>query len=99
MLPRPPRSTLFPYTTLFLGQVMTTTACAACSGFGTIITSPCTECAGEGRVRTQRTVRVNVPAGVGDGTRITLTGQGEVGPAGGPPGDLYVEVRDREGVV
>ncbi|HLS63926.1 MAG TPA: molecular chaperone DnaJ [Ruania sp.] len=79
----------------FLGQVMTTTACAACSGFGTIITSPCTECAGEGRVRTQRTVRVNVPAGVDDGTRIKLTGQGEVGPAGGPPGDLYVEVRER----
>lgn len=79
----------------FLGQVMTTTACAACSGFGTIITNPCTECAGEGRVRTRRTVRVNVPAGVDDGTRIKLTGQGEVGPAGGPPGDLYVEVRER----
>lgn len=79
----------------FLGQVMTTTACAACSGFGTIIANPCHECAGEGRVRTRRSVRVNVPAGVDDGTRIKLTGQGEVGPAGGPPGDLYVEVRER----
>ncbi|QOR69241.1 molecular chaperone DnaJ [Ruania alkalisoli] len=79
----------------FLGQVMTTSACANCSGFGTIITDPCTECAGEGRVRTRRTVRVNVPAGVDDGTRIKLTGQGEVGPAGGPPGDLYVEVREK----
>src|SRR5699024_11568567 len=79
----------------FLRQVMTTTACAACSGFGTIITNPCTECAGEGRVRTRRSARVNVPAGVGDGTRIKLTGQGEVGPAGGPPGDLDVEIRER----
>lgn len=79
----------------FLGQVMTTTACAACGGFGTTIPDPCTECAGEGRVRTKRTVRVNVPAGVDDGTRIKLSGQGEVGPAGGPPGDLYVEVRER----
>src|SRR5699024_12590865 len=79
----------------FLGQVMTPTASAACSGFGTIITNPCTECAGEGRVRTRRTVRVNVPAGVDDGTRIKLTGQGEVGPADGPHGGLYGEVRDR----
>jgi molecular chaperone DnaJ len=79
----------------FLGQVMTSQPCAACHGFGTVIPDPCVDCAGEGRVRTRRTVGVDVPAGVDTGTRIKLTGQGEVGPAGGPPGDLYLEVRER----
>lgn len=79
----------------FLGQVMTTQPCAACHGFGTVIPEPCTECAGEGRVRSRRTLSVDVPAGVDTGTRIKLTGQGEVGPAGGPAGDVYLEVRER----
>jgi molecular chaperone DnaJ len=79
----------------FLGQVMTTQPCAACHGFGTTIPEPCTECAGEGRVRSRRTLEVDVPAGVDTGTRIKLTAQGEVGPAGGPAGDLYLEVRER----
>lgn len=79
----------------FLGQVMTTQPCAACHGFGTTIPDPCTECAGEGRVRSRRTLSVDVPAGVDTGTRIKLTGQGEVGPAGGPAGDVYLEVRER----
>ena len=79
----------------FLGQVMTTSPCAACQGFGTVIADPCPECSGEGRVRTRRSIRVDVPAGVESGSRIKLTSQGEVGPAGGPPGDLYVEVRER----
>ncbi len=80
----------------FLGQVMTTQPCAACHGFGTVIPEPCTECAGEGRVRSRRTLSVDVPAGVDTGTRIKLTGQGEVGPAGGPSGDVYLEVRERK---
>ncbi|AEI11752.1 MULTISPECIES: molecular chaperone DnaJ [Cellulomonas] len=79
----------------FLGQVMTNQPCAACHGFGTTIPEPCTECAGEGRVRSRRTLAVDVPAGVDTGTRIRLTGQGEVGPAGGPAGDVYLEVRER----
>lgn len=79
----------------FLGQVMTTQPCAACQGFGTVIPEPCTECAGEGRVRSRRTISVDVPAGVDTGTRIKLTAQGEVGPAGGPAGDLYLEIRER----
>lgn len=79
----------------FLGQVMTNQPCAACRGFGTTIPEPCTECAGEGRVRARRTIAVDVPAGVDTGTRIKLTSQGEVGPAGGPPGDVYLEVRER----
>lgn len=79
----------------FLGQVMTTQPCAACHGFGTVIPEPCTECAGEGRVRSRRVLEVDVPAGVDTGTRIKLTAQGEVGPAGGPAGDVYLEVRER----
>lgn len=80
----------------FLGQVMTSSPCPACHGFGTVIPEPCTECAGEGRVRSRRTLTVDVPAGVDTGTRIKLTGQGEVGPAGGPAGDVYLEVRERK---
>jgi molecular chaperone DnaJ len=79
----------------FLGQVMTSQPCAACQGFGTVIPEPCTECAGEGRVRSRRTLSVDIPPGVDTGTRIKLTGQGEVGPAGGPPGDVYLEVREK----
>lgn len=79
----------------FLGQVMTTQACAACQGYGTVIPDPCLECSGEGRVRTRRTLTVRIPAGVDTGTRIQHPGQGEVGPAGGPAGDLYVEVVER----
>jgi molecular chaperone DnaJ len=79
----------------FLGQVMTTAPCSACGGYGTVIPEPCPDCAGEGRVRSRRTLTVNVPAGVDTGTRIKLTAQGEVGPGGGPAGDLYVEVREK----
>jgi len=79
----------------FLGQIMTTAPCAACQGFGTVIPEPCVDCGGEGRVRERRTIAVNVPAGVETGTRIRLTAQGEVGPGGGPAGDLYVEIRER----
>lgn len=79
----------------FLGQVMTTAPCSACGGYGTVIPEPCPDCAGEGRVRSRRTLSVNVPAGVDTGTRIKLTAQGEVGPGGGPAGDLYVEIREK----
>lgn len=78
----------------FLGNVMTQARCDACQGYGSTIPDPCTECSGEGRVRTRRTLTVDVPAGVEDGTRIKLVGQGEVGPGGGPAGDLYVEIRE-----
>lgn len=76
----------------FLGQVMTSRACPQCQGFGTTIPNPCPECAGDGRVRTRRTLTIQVPAGVDTGTRIQLSGEGEVGPNGGPAGDLYVEI-------
>ncbi|MGE5828053.1 MAG: molecular chaperone DnaJ [Micromonosporaceae bacterium] len=79
----------------FLGQVVSARACPACQGFGTLITHPCPKCAGEGRVRTRRNLTVKVPAGVEDGMRIRLAQQGEVGPGGGPAGDLYVEIHER----
>ncbi len=79
----------------FLGQVMTQQVCSACHGFGSVIPSPCLECSGEGRVRSRRTLKIRVPAGVETGNRIQLSGEGEVGPAGGPQGDLYVEVIER----
>ena len=77
----------------FLGQVMTSRPCPTCQGFGTTIPHPCHECAGDGRVRTRRTITIAVPPGVDTGTRIQLTGEGEVGPNGGPAGDLYVEIQ------
>ncbi|MGL5865845.1 MAG: molecular chaperone DnaJ [Dermatophilaceae bacterium] len=79
----------------FLGQVMTTRPCVTCQGFGQVITDPCFECSGDGRVRTRRTLTLKVPAGVDTGTRIQLSGEGEVGHGAGPAGDLYVEVEVR----
>lgn len=80
----------------FLGQVMTTRSCSACGGTGEQIPTPCPTCGSEGRVRARRTITVDVPAGIEDGMRIRLSGQGEVGPGGGPAGDLYVEVSERQ---
>jgi molecular chaperone DnaJ len=79
----------------FLGQVMTSQPCPACGGYGTVLPRPCPECDGDGRVRTRRTIKVRIPAGVEDGTHIQLAGEGEVGPGGGPPGDLFLEVAQR----
>ncbi|MER5620621.1 molecular chaperone DnaJ [Streptosporangium sp. NPDC002544] len=79
----------------FLGQVMTSRPCPQCGGFGSIIRHPCQECSGDGRVRTRRTIKVRIPAGVEDGTHIQLAGEGEIGPGGGPPGDLFLEIVER----
>lgn len=76
----------------FLGEIRTMRPCAACRGYGTIIPDPCRECSGEGRVRSRRTLNVKIPPGVDTGTRVQLNGQGEIGPGGGPAGDLYVEM-------
>jgi len=72
------------------------TACPRCGGEGKIVSTPCHACHGEGRVREQRTLNVEVPAGIDSGQRIAIEGQGEAGPRGGPPGDLYVAVTVRE---
>jgi molecular chaperone DnaJ len=77
----------------FLGQVMTSRPCVNCQGYGATLTDPCHDCSGDGRVRTRRNLKLKVPAGVDTGTRIQLTGEGEVGPGNGPNADLYVEIR------
>jgi molecular chaperone DnaJ len=64
--------------------------CPSCQGRGQVIESPCASCAGSGRVTRERTLSVNIPSGVEDGTRIRLAGEGEAGVRGGPPGDLYI---------
>ena len=64
--------------------------CPTCHGRGQTIDNPCDKCAGSGRVTRERTLSVNVPAGVEDGTRIRLSSEGEAGMRGGPPGDLYI---------
>lgn len=81
-------------TRTFIGQVMASSPCSACQGFGTTIPSPCEDCSGEGRVRTRKTISLDIPAGVETGTRIRLAGRGEVGAAGGPSGDLYVDIQE-----
>ena len=79
-----------------IGQVMTSRPCSNCQGFGTVIKNPCNECAGDGRVRSKQIIDVKIPAGVQTGNRIQLAGRGEVGPGGGPAGDLYVEIIEKE---
>ena len=78
----------------FLGQVVTARPCPKCRGFGEVIADPCRKCGGDGRVRQRCSVAVRIPAGVADGMRVRLAGQGEVGAGGGPAGDLYVEVEE-----
>ncbi|HZP74970.1 MAG TPA: molecular chaperone DnaJ [Pseudolabrys sp.] len=64
--------------------------CPACQGRGQVISDPCSSCSGSGRTTRERTLSVNIPAGVEDGTRIRLANEGEAGVRGGPPGDLYI---------
>lgn len=79
-----------------LGQMVNISACPRCNGEGHLVSKPCQTCRGDGRVREQRTLKVEVPAGIDSGQRIAIEGQGESGPRGGPPGDLYVAVTVRE---
>ncbi len=69
--------------------------CPTCRGAGTVIADPCPQCHGEGRVREHKRLKVKIPAGVDSGDRIRLAGEGEAGVNGGPPGDLFVQVRVR----
>ncbi len=64
--------------------------CPTCHGAGRVIDKPCRKCSGAGRMKKEKTLSVNVPAGVEEGTRIRLSGEGEAGMRGGPPGDLYI---------
>ena len=77
------------------GQFVQVTACSACGGEGRIISNPCQNCSGVGRERRARRLAITIPAGIDEGTQIRLTREGEAGINGGPPGDLYVEIRVR----
>ena len=78
-----------------LGNVVTSQPCGSCRGFGQVIADPCTDCRGQGRIRARRTLDLNIPAGVEDGLRLQLPQQGEVGFAGGPQGNIYVDIAVR----
>src|SRR6266566_1291153 len=78
------------------GQFLAVSPCPSCAGEGTVISDPCRACQGEGRVRAEKTVQIDVPAGVADHHYLTVRGQGVPGPRGGPPGDLIavLEIAD-----
>ncbi len=80
------------------GQFVSVSPCPTCSGEGVVITNTCDDCRGEGRVRADKTVQVEIPAGVTENNYLTLRGNGAVGPRNSPPGDLLVmiEVKDDE---
>jgi molecular chaperone DnaJ len=77
------------------GQFIRQSTCPRCQGAGRVVTHPCERCDGDGRRVVDRTLSVDVPAGIHDGQRIRLRGEGHAGAAGGPPGDAYVQVRIR----
>src|SRR5699024_10639959 len=86
------------------GRVVNRRVCSGCNGQGKQIRDKCSTCHGEGTVKKQRKIQVKIPAGVDDGSQIRISGQGEAGMNGGPPGDLYIVLRvraheffDREG--
>jgi molecular chaperone DnaJ len=72
------------------GTIVTATTCPACHGEGEVVSSACSQCSGRKRMQVSRKIKVNVPAGVDNGTRIRLAGEGEAGMLGGPRGNLYV---------
>ncbi len=74
------------------GQLATAAPCEACRGTGRTVGDPCVDCGGEGRRQTSRTLRVDIPAGLEDGDRIPVRGEGEAGRQGAPAGDLYVQI-------
>ncbi|MDA8233719.1 MAG: molecular chaperone DnaJ [Clostridia bacterium] len=75
------------------GRIVQTKTCQHCHGKGKIVENPCSTCRGAGKVRKMRTIHIKIPAGVDDGSRIRVSGQGEPGERGGPHGDLYVFIR------
>lgn len=75
------------------GRFVQSKVCDACHGDGKIIEEPCSECGGTGSVRKNRTIHVKIPAGVDSGSRVRVTGEGEPGDRGGPPGDLYIYIK------
>jgi len=78
------------------GFLSVTRTCSACHGSGQVVMNPCHTCRGGGRVEKSRTIEVRIPPGVDDQTRLRISGEGEAGMHGGPPGDLYVVLRVKE---
>lgn len=74
------------------GQYVNISACRRCGGEGRVVTQPCVECRGARRIRQSRSISVTVPAGVDDGNRVRMAGEGEAGLNGGPAGDLYISL-------
>jgi len=74
------------------GTVMTQRPCSACGGKGTVVKDPCPDCRGQGRRNKAKTLSVKVPAGINEGEMLTVRNEGEPGSAGGPYGDLYIEI-------
>lgn len=79
-----------------LGQFATIRPCNTCHGEGKIIDTPCTECRGKGILKQTSTIHIKIPAGVEDGNRLRVQGEGDAGERGGPPGDLYVLIKVKE---
>lgn len=75
------------------GMLRVFTTCPACRGEGTVVSQPCGACRGTGTVREEKKMQVRIPPGVDEGTRLRLRGEGEAGRYGGPPGDLYIEIK------
>lgn len=76
----------------FFGQFVNVSVCDRCEGRGSVITDPCKGCRGRGAVRSTRRLQVSVPAGIEDGSQIRLSSEGDTGPQGGPPGNLYIVI-------
>lgn len=80
----------------FLGQMQTTSACPTCNGTGEMITATCSKCKGEGRMFAEETISIEIPAGVGEGMQLSMSGKGNAGMRGGPPGDLIISIAEQK---
>ena len=78
------------------GFLSVSRTCGSCSGTGSVVSDPCKSCRGQGRVRVEKTLQLNIPAGVDSESRLRIPGEGEAGVHGGPPGDLYVVLHVQE---
>lgn len=79
----------------FLGQMQTTSACPTCNGSGQVITAKCNTCKGDGRVYDDKTIEIEIPAGVEEGMQLSMRGQGNSGQQGGPAGDLLINIEEK----
>ncbi len=79
----------------FLGQMQTTSACPTCNGSGQVITAKCNICKGDGRVYDDKTIEIEIPAGVEEGMQLSMRGQGNSGQQGGPAGDLLINIEEK----